>query len=390
MKYLFIAIICFVSFTGHSQSPVTTSAFELYGDHIFVKLSVDDSEPLDFILDTGDGLTVIDLDVAKRLNLPLDHKQSTTSAQGSITGALIKHNKVELNDLVLEKNIKIYATGLKHLEISIGRNIDGIIGYDMLHHHIVRLNYDLKQIEVYDSGSYPKKGEEMAFKFHTAIPVISGYITLNNGESIEGDFFLNTGAGTTLDFNTPFANANGIIDKTGEHYSYFVKGLGNKETKHYEGRVKSLRFGSFSFEDLPIGISQVQSGIQGDKKMAGIIGNKVLSRFNILFDYKLHKIYLEENSNGKKDFTVNCSGIDVQMDENLEKVLIHQVFEGSQAEAAGIKLNDEIVNVNGKAVSGMTLIEIEDILKKSGTEVSLTLNQGGTSKEVSLDLKSIL
>ena len=391
MKSLFALIfICLTLVTSQAQSPIQTGDFELFGDHIFVKLSVDDSDPLDFILDTGDGLTVIDLDIAQELKLPMDHKQTTTSAQGSITGALIKHNKIELGDFVLEKNIKVYATDLDHLEISIGRNIDGIIGYDMLHHHVVRIDYDQMKLEVYDSGSYPKRGEELSFKFHTAIPVVTASVILNNDQNLEGNFFLNTGAGTTLDFNTPFANANGIIDKTGEHYSYLVKGLGKEETRHYEGRVKTLKLGNISYDNVPIGISQVQSGIQGDKKISGIIGNKILSRYNILFDYKTHKIYLEANGRDQGDFLVNCSGLDVQLSTDMSKVLVHQVIAGSQAEAAGIKLNDEILSINGSDVSELTLIDVENMLKKPGETVSIKLNSAGTMKEVSLALKSLL
>jgi predicted aspartyl protease len=390
MKKLFFVCALLGVITSYAQSPLTTTEFELYGDHVFVKLSVDDSEPLDFIFDTGDVLTVIDMDVAEKLNLPINHKETATSAQGSISGALIKHNKIQLNDLVLEKNIKVYATDLDHLEISIGRNIDGIVGYEMLHHHVVRLDYDAMKLEVYDSGSYPKRGEELAFKFHHTVPTIEATITLNNGESLSGSYYVNTGAGTTVDFNTPFANTNGIIDKTGEHYSYLVKGLGATETRHYEGRVKSFSFGATSIEKLPVGISQVTTGIQGEKKIAGIIGNRVMNRFNVLFDYKTHKIFLEKNGRSDDAYAVNCSGLDVQLSKDKSKVLIHQVFEGTQAEEKGISVDDELVSINGESAMGLGLPAVEKLLKQSGSTVTLTLNSGGASKEVSLDLKSLL
>lgn len=390
MRKLFFACALLGIIASYAQSPITTTDFELYGDHVFVKLSVDDSEPLDFIFDTGDVLTVIDMDVAEKLNLPINHKENATSAQGSISGALIKHNKIRLNDLLLEKNIKVYATDLDHLEISIGRNIDGIVGYEMLHHHVVRLDYDAMKLEVYDSGSYPKKGEELSFKFHHTVPTIDATITLNNGESLSGSYYVNTGAGTTVDFNTPFANENGIIDKTGDHYSYLVKGLGATETRHYEGRVKSFSFGSTTVENLPVGISQVTSGIQGEKKVAGIIGNKLMNRFNVLFDYKTHKIYLEKNGRFSEDYPVNCSGIDVQLSKDKSKILIHQVIEGSAAASEGISVDDELVSINGESAMSLGLPAVEKMLKQSGSSVTLTLNSGGSSKEVSLDLKSLL
>lgn len=390
MRKLFFACALLGVIASYAQSPLTTTDFELYGDHVFVKLSVDDSEPLDFIFDTGDVLTVIDMDIAEKLNLPINHKETATSAQGSISGALIKHNKIQLNDLVLEKNIKVYATDLDYLEISIGRNIDGIVGYEMLHHHVVRLDYDAMKLEVYDSGSYPKRGEELAFKFHHTVPTIEATIMLNNGESLSGNYYVNTGAGTTVDFNTPFANTNNIVDKTGEHYSYLVKGLGSKETRHYEGRVKSFSFGSTTIENLPVGISQVTTGIQGEKKIAGIIGNRVMNRFNVLFDYKTHKIYLEPNGRNGDEYAVNCSGLDVQLSKDKSKVLIHQVFEGTQAEEKGISVDDELVSINGESAMGLGLPAVEKLLKKSGSSVTLTLNLGGSTKEVSLDLKSLL
>lgn len=388
-KLLFLSAVLGAYLT-YAQSPLTTSDFELYGDHVFVKLSVDDSEPLDFIFDTGDVLTVIDMDVAEKLNLPINHKETATSAQGSISGALIKHNKLEINDLVLEKNIKVYATDLDHLEISIGRNIDGIVGYEMLHHHVVRLDYDAMKLEVYDSGSYPKRGEELVFKFHHTVPTVEATIMLNNGESLTGSYYVNTGAGTTVDFNTPYANTNGIIDKTGEHYSYLVKGLGAKETRHYEGRVKTFTFGAYTISELPIGISQVTTGIQGEKKVAGIIGNKLMNRFNVLFDYKTHRMYLEKNSNYDATYAVNCSGLDVQLSKDMSKVLIHQVFEGTEAASKGIQVNDELVSINGQSAAQLGLPAVEKMLKSSGNSVNLTISSGGSTKNVSLSLKSLL
>lgn len=390
MKRILTIVFFTLAITLQAQSPVATSPFEQFGDHIFIKLSVDGSEPLDFIFDTGDGLTVIDLDVAKKLNLPLDHKLTATSAQGSITGAYIKHNKIELGGMLLESNIKVYATSLKHLEISIGRNIDGIIGYDMLVHHVTRLNYDEMKVEMYDSGSYPKSGEKIPFKLYNAIPTITAFVTLNNDEELSGTFFLNTGAGTSVDFNSPYAKTNDIISKTGEHYSYLVKGLEETETRHYEGRVKSFRFGTSTYQNLPIGISEVASGIQGDKKAAGIIGNRILSKYNILFDYKSGFMYLAENSRMSLPVAVNCSGLDLQMNEDLTKVLVHKVFEGSAAEAAGIRLNDEVISLDGKPVSSMSLVALEEALKKEGATVSLEISSAGETRKVSLTLKPLL
>ncbi|MFY0601498.1 MAG: aspartyl protease family protein [Cyclobacteriaceae bacterium] len=390
MKKLIVLAVVFFTLEAIGQAPLATAPFELFGDHIFIKLSVDGSEPLDFIFDTGSGITVIDLEAAKSLKLDVSHKESVAGAQGSIEGAKIKHNKIRMGGIKLESNVVLEAFNLNHLAISIGRKIDGIIGYDLLHHHVARLNYDEMLLEVYDMDKFPKKGEKIHFKLHNAIPTIPAKASLNNDEVVEGTFYLNTGAGTSLDFNTPFANQNKIIEKTGNHYSYLVKGIGDTETKHYEGRVKSLDLGFYEFSNLPIGISQVKGGLQGDKKVSGIVGNKILSRFNILFDYKNHVLYLEPNDKVETEFLVNCSGLDVQMSKDMSKVWIHQVQDEGPAKMAGINANDELVGINGNKASEMTLIEIEELLKVPNSTVELEVKGNGGVKKVSLKLENLL
>lgn len=391
MKKILLTGILLISLKLAAQEPITTTSFELFGDHIFVSLSVDDSEPVDFIFDTGDGLAVIDVDVAEKLNLKMDHKASKTSAQGSISGALIEHNKIEINNVKIEE-IELYTTELDHLERTIGRNIDGIIGYDLLKNYVVTIDYSDNTLKLYekDGFTYSGIGEGFKFKLVNYIPTIDATVTLNNGEKYTDAFFLNTGAGTTMDFNTAFAAKHDVITKTGDHYSYPVSGLGKEETMHYEGRVKQFSIGTFDIDQLPVGISQARHGIQHNKKVAGIIGNGVLKHFNITFDYSSHMVYLESNQNFDNPYLVNASGINLQFGDKMEKLLIHRVFEGSPAEAAGIKVDAELLAVNGKSVSEYTLPEIRKILKKSNETVTVKYKQDGVESEATLDLEPLL
>lgn len=387
MKQLAFLISIFFSFNAVAQSPMVSIPFEQFGDHIIIQISVDDSEPLDFVFDTGDGITVLDEDVADKLELV---KHKVILNEGTVTASLIKHNKIEVNGFLMEKNIKVYSTDLNHFEISLGRDIDGIIGFDLLHHHTVRIDYDNKIMQIYELGRFPIFGEPVSFKLNTSIPYIHGTVTLNNGESLEGTYFIMTGAGTTMDFNTPYADANGLIAKTGDHYSYLVKSIAQNETKHYEGKIKSFTFGSQTMSDLPIGISQAKSGTQAHKKVSGIIGNRILSRFNMTIDLPSKKIYLEKNKNYDAPFSINCSGIDVQFSKDMQKVLIHQIIENSPASAAGIQVNSELVSIDGNSATGMGLVGVRKALKKNGTTVELVVKGDSGEKTVSLDLKSLL
>lgn len=386
MKKLTLLLFALIAF-GVKAQPITSIPFELFGDHIIIKVSVDDSEPLDFIFDTGSGYTVLDADVASELGLSgkaIEMNNAFSAWQ------LIKHNTIAINHFLMEKNIKVYSTDFDHLEISLGMDIDGIVGYDLLRHHSVYVNFDTKTINIYDLGKAPHNGDAIPFTLDTTIPVVKGNVVLNNGEPHDGSFYFITGAGTTLDFNSPYAEQWDVIHKTGKHYSYLVKGLGKEETPHYEGHVISFTFGKQVIEDLPIGISTATKGIQASKKISGIIGSQIIRMYNFTIDYGTNTLYLEKDHTYDANFKVNCSGLDVQLDYDKKTVLIHQVFENSPASEAGIKLNDQLVKINGKGMDEVNLAEVKKMLKQEGETVELLINQGGTEKTFTLELKSLI
>ncbi len=392
MKYVILLVSFFFSVELSAQKPVVISPLEIYGDHIFIKLSVDGSAPLDFIFDTGDGLTVIDLDVAEKLKLPLNQKSSKTSAQGTIEGALIDHNYIVMQGVRLEDDIKVYATSLRHLEMSIGRNIDGIIGYDLLQHYAVEIDQLNHKFKLYagETYKYMSIGERFAMEFEKYIPTINATVNLNGTDVLTGPFFVITGAGTTLDFNTKFAKKNEVVEKTGDHYSYLAKGLENTEALHYEGRINQLKLGSIKYDELPIGISTAKKGVQANGKVYGIIGNRLLKTFTVIFDYKNKAMYMERVSGSNTEFHVNACGFEIQLNKELTKVLVHRVYERGDAKEAGIQTNDEIISVNGKPAIDYTIPELNSILNEEDTTVELVLSREGVARTVTLDLKEII
>jgi predicted aspartyl protease len=387
MKRLLILPLIGLVFQLNAQKKITSIPFELFGDHMFIKVSVDKSEPLDFIFDTGSGLTVLDMQIAEKMKLV---KKEAELNQSQSQFELIKHNSIEINGFPMEKNIKVYAADLSHLEISLGRDFDGILGYDLLHHHTVRIDYDNFQMDIYDHGKGPKIGDAIPFSLMTSIPTIKGTVVLNNDQSYEGLFFIMTGAGTTLDLNSPAAESWDAINKTGKHYSYPIKGLGAEETLQYEGHVTSFSFGKQTVEDLPIGISTAKSGIQADKKVAGIIGNRILREFNITIDVPDKMIWIEKNSHFGEKLNINSSGIDVQMSKDMTKVLIHQVVDDSPASEAGIKINAELISLNGKPALSYALPDIKTIFRRSGETATVKILQDGQEKEITLNMKSLI
>ncbi len=390
-------IICFL-FTvltyglGIAQTAKTKIPFELFGEHIFIKLQVNDSEPLDFIFDTGDGLTVLDINKARDLNILSDAKVTKTSAGGTVTGALLKHQKITVGGQDIS-DVELYETSLDHLEISIGRSIDGIIGYDVLKNFAVRIDYNAMEFSLYDKDNfkYTGSGDRFDLDLHNYIPYIPGTVTLANGETLKGDFFVDTGAGTTIDFNTPFVDKHKMISKIGNQYSYLVSGISDNETMHYKGKAALFKFGSFVFNGIPIGLSQAEHGIQASKKVDGILGNELLKRFNMVLDYEGGKIYMERNDVFDDVFRIDAAGFDLQYGAGMEDVFIHVIHENSPAAAEGIDVNAQLIEVAGKAVSSYSLPELKNLFSNANDQsIAIKILQNGEYLDIELPLKNLL
>lgn len=386
MKNIFTTLLSILVFGAFAQ-PITSIPFEMYGDHMIVQISVDGSAPLDFIFDTASGLTVLDKDRANELGLS---GKEIKIHDTNTTMEILKHNTFSINGFEMEKNIKVYTTVLRHLEKSLGRDIDGIFGYDLMVHHTLHIDYEQKRMDIYEHGGGPVSGDLIPFFLNMSIPTISASVILNNGEPLEGTFFVMTGAGTTLDFNSPFATKNDIIDKTGKHFSYLVKDISENETVHYEGHVEQLKFGKEEFPDLPVGISQAKSGIRAHGDVAGIIGNRLLSRYNITIDLPNKQFFFTQNSNYEKPILINSSGIEIQLSEDMSDILVHKVYENSPAEEVGVMLNDKLLAVNDKPVSKMTFPEIIDVFRHKDRKVSIKVLRDNEEKLLTFETRSLI
>lgn len=80
-------------------------------------------------------------------------------------------------------------------------------------------------------------------------------------------------------------------------------------------------------------------------------------------------------------------GITVGMDEN-DRAIVRNVYSGSPAEAVGIKENDELVEVDGKAVSEVGIQAAAELLKgEIGQKVTLTVRRDEQELAFNMELK---
>jgi len=116
--------------------------FELYSRHILIKVRINNSDPLTFLLDTGDKLAIVSLARAGDLNLSLRGQVNIGGAgAGTLKGAFVGDAKLMVIGLEGNTEPVTLAVPFDSLEPRLGRKVDGIIGSDFMKKFVVEIDY---------------------------------------------------------------------------------------------------------------------------------------------------------------------------------------------------------------------------------------------------------
>jgi C-terminal processing protease CtpA/Prc len=114
-------------------------------------------------------------------------------------------------------------------------------------------------------------------------------------------------------------------------------------------------------------------------KRNGAIGGEILSRFKVTFDFPREYLYLKKNSQFKKKFYYNMSGLTLKAKgSRLQHFEITDVREKSPAEDAGIKPGDLVLTINGLLASDLDLNQLNAFFNmRPGKRIILEIDRNG-------------
>ena len=124
------------------------------------------------------------------------------------------------------------------------------------------------------------------FEFENGIPIpqFDIGITLRNGESYTNKILFDRGAGLTFLINTPFNEKDRLSEKAG------ISLISKSENLHGESisediAIQSMNIGGYELDEMVVGIAHDKDGVSSYENYLGILGAKVISRFNLVLDY---------------------------------------------------------------------------------------------------------
>jgi predicted aspartyl protease len=359
-----------------NQGLLAEIPFRLHGSFIVTEISIDESSPLNFIFDTGAGGTVISASTAARLGIVGDETVPREGATGMAEIVRSTDHIVYVEDIIFQ-DITLGIAELGRIEKRIGTPIDGVIGWLILSQYAVRIDYDTMLIEIYDNNKFEYDFGDSGYTLEVRGTAIFTDVTtaFKSGNIFTGKVLVDTGAGSTFYFNTPFIEENNLLAEMDTYYERETQSISTESAYAYTTMLANLSIGDYEFSTLPVTMTIAEAGASSWSGPMGILGNDVLKRFNVFIDLRQDMMSLEPNRLYQDQFEVNCSGLELVTDDAFQRVIIDHVYAGSPAHEAGLEVGDEIVQISGANVSDLQLPQIRTMLSQDGQEIELLIDR---------------
>ncbi|MEY5034520.1 MAG: hypothetical protein RL447_898 [Bacteroidota bacterium] len=370
LPLLFIGILLFVSVASAQETPVqplTRIPFlSLTGGVMIVTAQMPPfPDTLQFIFDTGSSGISLDSSTAAYLGLQPVYSGYAIRGVGGIRKVpFVNGRSLQLGSIRAD-SLDFHVNDYSVLTSVYGVRIDGIIGYSLLSRYVIRIDQELQQMDWFAAGVnvYPRRGYRMKLEMDK-LPSHTAYVQDLRGE--QSRFLIDLGAGLNLLFSRRYVQSSGLLDNTRKRWIKSGEGIGGRIEMELT-TMRQLRIGPYRFRQVPINIFDDDFNVTNYPEWAGLIGNDLLRRFQVILNYPAKEMHLLPNRYFSDPFDYSYSGLELYLVAN--KIRVGYLAPGSPAAAAGLELGDEVVAVN-KNFSGI-LTEYKFQLQKAGERVRI-------------------
>ena len=265
------------AFLQLQAAPVTLAEFpfQFREGLLWVEVTLPQSEkPLNFLLDTGAGVSVINLSTAKRLGIKLGREVTVHGVETMLTGYWQQRMSVKVGNVKLPS--EYLAVDLEKLSRSCERPVDGLVGADFFRGRVVQIDFDAQKIRLLKT----EKGR----KSDAALPLQSRPCGMRVPVSVNDHQHqwvrLDTGCASALQWVTSV-----VPDQCTRQMAIGLAELSIPQTKTTVG------IGEHKLENVPTGLHETAI-FPGE---AGLLGNGLLSLFSrVTIDAKAGRVILEK------------------------------------------------------------------------------------------------
>jgi hypothetical protein len=340
-------------------------------------------DTLNFIMDTGSGGISLDSTTCIRLNInPVLSDRLIMGIGGVRQLKYVSNRSLIIGGLQVD-SLNFHVSDYEILSSVYGDRIDGIIGYGFFLRYIVKFDYDSNQMYIYSKGNfkYPRGGFTLKPSLAN-IPVTGAY--LRDNREVNCRFYFDTGAGLCLLLNADFVRDSLIFNIDKKPFPTQAQGMGGKANMQVT-TIKDFKFGPYRFRNLPVYIFDDEYNVTSYPSLAGLIGNDVLRRFNVIMNYEKKLFYLTPNTHFRDPFDYSYTGLGLYWVEG--QIRVGDVMKDSPADKAGFKLDDVVISINNNMSQNLDLYK--SMLQNTGDRVRILVSRSEGTLELNMKVKSI-
>jgi predicted aspartyl protease len=274
--YLSILLAVIPLLRSHAEVSPSEFSFDFRDGLIWLHVHTPRScQELNFLLDSGACVSVVDLQTARSLGLDLAKRVSVQGVCSKTTGYWPEHMAATLGDVQLPSDY--LAVDLEALSQVCHCTIHGLLGADFFREHIVQIDYTARKLRLLPHGTDLRGQEVVPLKKRHGVFLVSLAVNGTKSQRMR----LDTGCASALQW----VCANALKDPF-ESESRMAVGLSRMTVNVMPTTV---RFGSAELQSVPTDIHEKRI-FPGEN---GLIGNGLLSHFGtITIDAKAGKIAL--------------------------------------------------------------------------------------------------
>lgn len=358
---------------------------QLTGGVIIINALLDDfPDTLNFILDSGSSGISLDSTTAQYFKLKPEPTNRTIRGIAGIKKVGFLYNRrLTLNGYKID-SLNFHVNDYSILSAVYGLQVDGIVGYSVLSRYIVKINYDSLKIDICSRGSirYPKGGFLLK-PFISTLPVHNARIKDESTFNVR--FLHDIGAGVCLMLSKDFVEDSNVLRKKRKLLPKEGEGIGGRISM-YVTVIKELKLGPYRFRNVPTYIFNDEYNVTSYPYLGGLIGNDILRRFNVIFNYEKRDIYLTPNSHFRELFDYSYSGLELYFLDN--KIIIGSISKNSPADLGGLKEGDIIVAINNDFSQNFD--HYKSILQKANEKLRFIIRRDEELLQIQIKVKSIL
>lgn len=372
--------------------------FEYVHNFIVIEVQLFGLIPMNFIFDTGaEHIILFKREYSDVLSVDYERRIPILGSDLSreLYALVARNMPIEVSGLPPRyRDVLVLEQDYFHLDEITGQNIDGIIGGSYFKNVIVKVDYKKRRLSLFHADHFepPGRGFEIVdINIKGNKPYLSTNGTLLDNTIVPMDLLIDTGAGLPLLLhNNSHPNLTlpdvHIMGKLGMGLGGYIEG--------YIGKIKHLKISGLEFNQVLTSFQDVSETILIDESRFrnGIIGNQLLSRFEMYIDYVNEKMYLKPGRRYGRKFKMDRSGLVIfAVGKNLNDYIVQDVIIGSPAEEADIREGDVIRKFQGLPSKIYSLDGMSHVLQKSeGKLIRMTIIREGEAIKKRFRLRDLL